>query len=126
MIKENVRVLGLPGAEVRPGKAEQAVAGPAPQEPYDVVFLDPPYAVPDGDLGEILLTLRAQGWLTGDALVTVERGTRGGTFPWPEGFEAVRSRRYGEGTLGTVAPPPSATPRPRAKTPHDRTGERGN
>ncbi|OKH91612.1 16S rRNA (guanine(966)-N(2))-methyltransferase RsmD [Streptomyces uncialis] len=99
VIKENVRVLGLPGAEVRPGKAEQAVAGPAPQEPYDVVFLDPPYAVPDGDLGEILLTLRAQGWLTGDALVTVERGTRGGTFPWPEGFEAVRSRRYGEGTL---------------------------
>ena len=49
--------------------------------------------------GEILLTLRAQGWLTDDALVTVERSTRGGEFGWPEGFEPLRARRYGEGTL---------------------------
>ncbi|MGW2181720.1 16S rRNA (guanine(966)-N(2))-methyltransferase RsmD [Streptomyces sp. NPDC001732] len=98
-VRDNVRVLGLPGAEVRTGKAEQITAGPAPAEPYDVVFLDPPYAVTDDDLGEILLTLRAQGWLTDDALVTVERSTRGGEFSWPEGFEALRARRYGEGTL---------------------------
>ncbi|MEV7420872.1 16S rRNA (guanine(966)-N(2))-methyltransferase RsmD [Streptomyces sp. NPDC089919] len=98
-IRENIRSLGLPGAEFRAGKAEQVVAGPAPAEPYDIVFLDPPYAVTDADLGEILLTLRAQGWLTEDAMVTVERSTRGGAFPWPDGFEPLRSRRYGEGTL---------------------------
>ncbi|MFE7615352.1 16S rRNA (guanine(966)-N(2))-methyltransferase RsmD [Streptomyces sp. NPDC057496] len=98
-VRDNVRTLGLPGAEVRTGRAEQVAAGPAPAEPYDVVFLDPPYAVTDDDLGEILLTLRAQGWLTDDALVTVERSTRGGEFGWPEGFEALRARRYGEGTL---------------------------
>ncbi|MFF3395226.1 16S rRNA (guanine(966)-N(2))-methyltransferase RsmD [Streptomyces sp. NPDC002669] len=98
-VRDNVRTLGLPGAEVRTGRAEQVAAGPAPAEPYDVVFLDPPYAVTDDDLGEILLTLRAQGWLTEDALVTVERSTRGGEFGWPEGFEALRARRYGEGTL---------------------------
>ncbi|MET9803249.1 16S rRNA (guanine(966)-N(2))-methyltransferase RsmD [Streptomyces sp. NPDC006368] len=98
-VRENVRGLGLPGAEVRTGKAEQIVTGPPPAEPYDVVFLDPPYAVPDGDLGEILLTLRSQGWLGDDALVTVERSTRGGEFAWPNGFEPLRSRRYGEGTF---------------------------
>ncbi|MDK0522522.1 16S rRNA (guanine(966)-N(2))-methyltransferase RsmD [Streptomyces sp. ML-6] len=98
-VRDNVRTLGLPGAEVRTGRAEQVAAGPAPAEPYDVVFLDPPYAVTDDDLGEILLTLRTQGWLTDDALVTVERSTRGGEFGWPEGFEALRARRYGEGTL---------------------------
>jgi 16S rRNA (guanine966-N2)-methyltransferase len=98
-VRDNVRTLGLPGAEVRTGRAEQVAAGPAPAQPYDVVFLDPPYAVTDDDLGEILLTLRAQGWLTDDALVTVERSTRGGEFGWPEGFEALRTRRYGEGTL---------------------------
>ncbi|MFF2850421.1 16S rRNA (guanine(966)-N(2))-methyltransferase RsmD [Streptomyces sp. NPDC058001] len=98
-VQDNVRAIGLPGADVRSGKAEQIVAGPAPDEPYDLVFLDPPYAVLDGDLGEILLTLRSQGWLTGEAVVTVERGTRGGAFPWPDGFEAIRSRRYGEGTF---------------------------
>ncbi|MFF9570963.1 16S rRNA (guanine(966)-N(2))-methyltransferase RsmD [Streptomyces sp. NPDC014685] len=98
-VRDNVRTLGLPGAEVRTGRAEQVAAGPTPAEPYDVVFLDPPYAVTDDDLGEILLTLRTQGWLTDDALVTVERSTRGGEFGWPEGFEALRARRYGEGTL---------------------------
>lgn len=58
-VRDNVRALGLPGAEVRTGKAEQIVTGPAPGAPYDVVFLDPPYAVTDDDLREILLTLRS-------------------------------------------------------------------
>lgn len=98
-IRDNVRALGLPGAEVRSGKAEQIVSGPAPDAPYDLVFLDPPYAVTDDDLREILLTLRSGGWLSGAALATVERSTRGGEFCWPEGFEGLRSRRYGEGTL---------------------------
>ncbi|KIF76961.1 methyltransferase [Streptomyces sp. 150FB] len=98
-VRDNVRTLGLAGAEVRTGKAEQIVTGPAPAVPYDLVFLDPPYGVTDEDLREILLTLRTQGWLTGHAVVTVERSTRGGEFGWPEGFEPLRSRRYGEGTL---------------------------
>jgi 16S rRNA (guanine966-N2)-methyltransferase len=98
-LRENARTLALPGAEVRAAKAEQAVAGPPPGQPYDLVFLDPPYALPDSDLGEILVTLAARGWLAGEALVTVERSTRGGEFGWPSGFEAIRSRRYGEGTF---------------------------
>ncbi|MCS0604297.1 16S rRNA (guanine(966)-N(2))-methyltransferase RsmD [Streptomyces sp. LP11] len=98
-VRDNVRGLGLPGAEVRAGKAEQVIRTAPPAEPYDLVFLDPPYAVTDDDLREILLTLRTQGWLAEDALVTVERSTRGGQFPWPDGFEPLRSRRYGEGTF---------------------------
>ncbi|GAA1926337.1 16S rRNA (guanine(966)-N(2))-methyltransferase RsmD [Streptomyces durmitorensis] len=98
-IRANVKSIGLPGAEVRAGKAAQIVQGGTPTAPYDLVFLDPPYAVTDDDLREILLTLRAERWLTGDALVTVERSTRGGEFCWPDGFEALRSRRYGEGTF---------------------------
>jgi 16S rRNA (guanine966-N2)-methyltransferase len=98
-VRENVRTLGLPGADVRTGKAAQIVAGPAPADPYDVVFLDPPYAVSDNDLREILLTLRTGDWLADDAVVTVERSTRGGEFRWPDGFEAIRARRYGEGTF---------------------------
>ncbi|MEU8912396.1 16S rRNA (guanine(966)-N(2))-methyltransferase RsmD [Streptomyces nigrescens] len=98
-IRDNVRTVGLPGVEVRAGKAEQTAAATAPGEPYDIVFLDPPYVVSDAELCEILLTLRGQGWLAEQALVTVERSTRGGTFPWPDGFEAIKARRYGEGTL---------------------------
>jgi 16S rRNA (guanine966-N2)-methyltransferase len=99
VIRENARTLALPGAEIRPGKAEQALAGPPPAAPFDLVFLDPPYAVTDDALREILLTLRRQDWLADDAVATVERSTRGGEFRWPGGFEPLRSRRYGEGTL---------------------------
>ncbi|EST33724.1 16S rRNA (guanine(966)-N(2))-methyltransferase RsmD [Streptomyces roseochromogenus] len=98
-VRENVKNLGLPGAEVRAGKAEQVIKTAPPAAPYDIVFLDPPYAVTDDDLREILLTLRSLGWIAKDALVTVERSTRGGAFHWPDGFEALRSRRYGEGTF---------------------------
>ncbi|MFI7412395.1 16S rRNA (guanine(966)-N(2))-methyltransferase RsmD [Streptomyces sp. NPDC049627] len=99
IVRENVKNLGLPGAQVIAGKAEQIIQSPPPTEPYDIVFLDPPYRVTDHDLREILLTLRSGGWLTPDALVTVERSTRGGEFRWPDGFEAIRARRYGEGTF---------------------------
>ncbi|WP_031072172.1 16S rRNA (guanine(966)-N(2))-methyltransferase RsmD [Streptomyces sp. NRRL WC-3742] len=99
VIRENVREIGLPGALVKAAKAEKVVAGPAPEAPYDLVFLDPPYAVTDAELREMLTTLSAGGWLAEDVLVTVERSTRGGEFGWPEGFEGLRSRRYGEGTL---------------------------
>ncbi|MFI5984794.1 16S rRNA (guanine(966)-N(2))-methyltransferase RsmD [Streptomyces sp. NPDC051555] len=98
-IRDNIATLGLPGAEFRAGRAEQIVAAPAVGDPYDIVFLDPPYDVAHDDLAEILLTLRSNAWLTDDALVTVERSTRSGAFPWPDGFEPLRSRRYGEGTL---------------------------
>ncbi|MFJ8509316.1 16S rRNA (guanine(966)-N(2))-methyltransferase RsmD [Streptomyces avermitilis] len=98
-VRENVKSLGLPGAEVRAGKAGQIAQTPASADPYDIVFLDPPYAVSDDDLREILLTLRTGGWLAGEALVTVERSTRGGEFRWPDGFDPIRSRRYGEGTF---------------------------
>jgi 16S rRNA (guanine966-N2)-methyltransferase len=99
VVRENVAALRLPGAEVRAARAEKLVAGPAPGEPYDVLFLDPPYEVPDDELCEILLTLLTKGWLAAEALVTVERRTRGGEFRWPAGFEGSRSRRYGEATI---------------------------
>ncbi|MFC5906795.1 16S rRNA (guanine(966)-N(2))-methyltransferase RsmD [Streptacidiphilus monticola] len=98
-ITANIRSLRLPGAEVRSGKAERVLAGEPPRMPYDVVFLDPPYAVPDAALREMLITLARQGWITDDAIATVERSTRGGEFAWPEGFLAIRERRYGEATL---------------------------
>ncbi|MQS07155.1 16S rRNA (guanine(966)-N(2))-methyltransferase RsmD [Streptomyces alkaliphilus] len=99
VVRENIGALGLPGAEVRADRVERVVAGPPPAGPFDLVFLDPPYALGESAVREILLTLRSGGWLADSGLVTVERGTRGGTSPWPTGFSALRSRRYGEGTL---------------------------
>jgi len=98
-ILANVRTLGLPGAEVRPGQVEKVLAGEGPQLQYDTLFLDPPYVMADDAVREILITLGSRGWLADGTIATVERGTRGGEFVWPAGFRPLRTRRYGEATL---------------------------
>ena len=98
-IRSNIRAVGLTGAEVRVDRAQHAAGGPPPAIPYDVIFLDPPYGVSEGEIHRLLITLAVGGWLAGHALAAVERGTRGGEFHWPVGFEGLRARRYGEGTL---------------------------
>jgi 16S rRNA (guanine966-N2)-methyltransferase len=63
---------------------------------YDVVFADPPYSQP---VGELLEALVGPGWLAPGAVVVVERATRDPQLSWPDGLEAVQSRRYGDSTL---------------------------
>jgi 16S rRNA (guanine966-N2)-methyltransferase len=94
-IRTNIQALGLPGVELRAQSVGQVLEGGA-GEPFDVVFLDPPY---DDPVDDQLLTLVRGGWLAEGAVVCVERSSRGAPPAWPEGLSALRSRRYGEGTL---------------------------
>lgn len=98
-VRANIADLKLPGAELRIARAERVAAEEAPAEAYDIVFLDPPYQLPDADVAALLTGLAEGRWLAAEALVAVERATRGGAFAWPAGFEEIRSRRYGEATL---------------------------
>jgi 16S rRNA (guanine966-N2)-methyltransferase len=98
-LRDNVETVALPGAEVRPGRVERVVAAAAGSAPYELVFLDPPYEVADGDVQAVLRDALAHGWVAPGALTVVERATRGGTWTWPEGYEGLRDRRYGEATL---------------------------
>lgn len=99
LIEDNVRTLGLRGATVTSEPVEDVVDRATSGEPYDVVFLDPPYAVPAEDV-ELVLTRLVEGrWLADDAVVVVERPTRRGAFSWPPGLAGDRERKYGEGTL---------------------------
>jgi 16S rRNA (guanine966-N2)-methyltransferase len=90
---------GLKGGRLVIDRAEKLAAGPCPDKPYDVAFLDPPYALPAADLAEVLRNLAGNGWLAEGAIVAVERATRSETWLWPVGFQADRSRAYGEGTV---------------------------
>jgi 16S rRNA (guanine966-N2)-methyltransferase len=99
VLRRNVDTVGLPGATIvrRP---VAAFLGGAPDAPFDLVFADPPYALPDADLTGVLTALGERGWLAPDAVVVVERSSRSAGPPWPEAFiTPVRERRYGEGTL---------------------------
>jgi 16S rRNA (guanine966-N2)-methyltransferase len=99
VVAANVEQVGLPGAVVRAAAVEHVVASSVPEKPYDLAFLDPPYAVTDDEVRVVLGVLLERGWLVPGSVLVVERATRGGSFVWPPGFEGDRERRYGEGTL---------------------------
>jgi 16S rRNA (guanine966-N2)-methyltransferase len=98
VIRANIEIVGLPGAQARGIKAERLLASPPQGAPYEFVFLDPPYALADAAVTRILSQL-GHGWLAPGALVVVERATRAGEVSWPEGLQKGKSRRYGEATF---------------------------
>ena len=97
LVQANADALGLP-AEVVALPVRRAVAQP-PRAPYDVAFLDPPYALPSADVEQVLATLVASGWLAPGAVLVLERSARDPEPVWPDGIAANRSRSYGETTL---------------------------
>jgi len=99
VIRENIEAIGLPGAVLAADRVERVLARGPRGGRYDMVFADPPYAMPSEDVAAMLGALAGQGWLAPGALVIVERATRSGPVSWPEGFVPDRARRYGEATF---------------------------
>ncbi|GEL26329.1 methyltransferase [Pseudonocardia sulfidoxydans NBRC 16205] len=97
VVRRNVSELGL-GGEVVAATVASALAGAA-RGPFDVVLVDPPYAVPDDEIAGWLTAAARGGWLAEETVVVVERDARSGAFGWPDGFECVRERRYGDTVL---------------------------
>ena len=92
-LRDNVERLGLPGAHVLAVAVERFLAVD-PEPRYDLALVDPPYEL---DVVPVLDLLHP--WLAADAVVAVERATRGRELAWPNGYEPVRERRYGAATL---------------------------
>lgn len=92
VLRKNVATVGLPGS-VRAGKVAAVLAAGSPT-PYDLVLLDPPYALED--LGQELSLLVSGGWVGPGSLVIIERSRRASDLVWPEPLEAMRVRHYGE------------------------------
>ncbi|GGL86849.1 MULTISPECIES: 16S rRNA (guanine(966)-N(2))-methyltransferase RsmD [Micromonospora] len=100
VIRENIAALRAgPAVRLVTARVATALAAGCDGEPYDVVFADPPYAVPAEEVTAMLTALVEGGWLADDALVVIERASRRGEFTWVEGVTCHRSRRYGETTL---------------------------
>ena len=91
VIKRNLADLGAAGTVVRT-TAERYVEREV-VEPFGLIFLDPPYALPTDSVAALVTALQQP-----DALFVVERSTRD-PFDWPEGVEGLRHKAYGETTL---------------------------
>ena len=101
LIESNAKSLGFHKADVRTASVTSTL-GRHPSAPYDVVYLDPPYPLPDEAVVADLVALLANGWLVPGALVVVERPARGGRgagLAWPEGYTALKERSYGDSAL---------------------------
>ena len=99
VLRRNVDAVALPGAQIHRRPAAAYLVGSGADEPFDLVFADPPYAFGDEPLGALLTTLASPRWLAESAIVVVERSARGAEPAWPETIEAIKQKRYGEGVL---------------------------
>jgi 16S rRNA (guanine966-N2)-methyltransferase len=79
--------------------SNQAVASflAATPDGFDLVFLDPPYDLPETELAANLLALAPL--LDPDALVVVERSSRSPEPAWGPGLRLERRKDYGDTTL---------------------------
>ena len=73
VVEANARLLGCGPDRARVRRADVLKAAvPRMGKPYDLVFLDPPYATDPADVLALVARLAAAGLLAGDALVSYE------------------------------------------------------
>ncbi|MDJ0391951.1 16S rRNA (guanine(966)-N(2))-methyltransferase RsmD [Rhodococcus sp. G-MC3] len=95
VVRRNAAALGLPGAVVRCAPVAAVLAGAAVAR-YDLVLADPPYAVTEVAVQQMLAELVGRGWLAPDAVVVVERSSRSPRTSWPAGLVPEKVKKYGE------------------------------
>jgi 16S rRNA (guanine966-N2)-methyltransferase len=99
VLRRNLAELGLTEwAQVRVAPVASVLAHPAPRG-YDLVLVDPPYAVSDAEVAGWLRAGWTHGWATNATTVVVERPARAGAFGWPDPLWPHRERRYGDTVL---------------------------
>jgi 16S rRNA (guanine966-N2)-methyltransferase len=94
IIARNIRELDASDAHLHRTTVERFV-GDLPAVPYDLVLLDPPYAMSTDEVGGLLMTIVAAGAFDPDGVIVVERSSRT-PFVWPDGLTPLRDKVYGE------------------------------
>lgn len=90
LIRENIDKCRATGA-TRLLRRDARKLGANDGAPFDVIFLDPPYAK---GLGQIALTSALNGnWIAPNALIVWEEST---PQPAPDGFDLIDQRKYGD------------------------------
>jgi 16S rRNA (guanine966-N2)-methyltransferase len=91
-LERNRRLLGMNQVEVRQADALRWLRGEA--EPFDIVFLDPPYAA--GLQGPCAESLGERGWLSPGALVYLEADSHSEDPVWPGHWHLRKRKQAGQ------------------------------
>jgi len=96
-VRTNIDTLGFSDrAVLRRAAAAAVITGPAPDPPYDLALLDPPYDTPAADVEAVVRRLADGGWLAPDGTVVVERAAGSPPLEWPAGWGSTWERCYGD------------------------------
>lgn len=96
VVRDNIAVCGAQGQARVVNRTVSAFLA-APAGVYNLVFLDPPYALGSSEVTAALTALC--GHLSDGAWVVLERATRSDDVEWPELLEPVSSKTYGDTTV---------------------------
>ncbi len=101
LIREHIESFGLGGQSKLLKRDATALGRIEKFQPFDLVFLDPPYGK---GLGEAALTAaRDGGWLAPEALVVLEERADV-EIAVPDGFSVVDRRSYGDTAISLLEP----------------------
>ncbi|MBK1718894.1 16S rRNA (guanine(966)-N(2))-methyltransferase RsmD [Thiocystis violacea] len=104
-LQANAELLGATGIQVHQADALEWLAGSA--SPFDLVFLDPPFA--DGLLAPAIERLSAPGWLAPEARIYLETPVQSGFPPLPDDWELIRDKTAGQVRYGLAVVSGSST-----------------
>ena len=66
---------------------------------YDIIFMDPPYELPNSEIADLLDTIIHKDLLQPRGLIAIERETKGEPFQWPPTMTLEKIRSYGQGSI---------------------------
>jgi 16S rRNA (guanine966-N2)-methyltransferase len=96
-IQSNAEHLNVQTATIIQADAVHTVATKGSAQ-FDLVFIDPPYALSDDEVREVLEQLAVNMWLAIDAMVIVERSGKS-KVDWPNFFTPLNNKTYGDTSI---------------------------
>ena len=91
-------------ARVVKARAEKYAACASAVAPFDVIFIDPPYAFETNDCNQLLADLASRELTSSNTVIILERSTRSEEPTAPENWEITDRRDYGETAVYYIEP----------------------
>ena len=67
--------------------------------PFDIVFLDPPYEIPNKEVEKNLSDLVNNCFVKKSTVIAIERDSKARPLEWPSALREVKMRKYGAATI---------------------------